>query len=538
MADPFRTRVAFLPASLLALALSPHLLSGHLAAQNATPAPAPQKLAADRADGAAQVTVEDCSKWLHTLASPEFGGRGTGQEGFQKAAEFVRDHFQALGLEPAGDEGSFFQKVPWGTSKVDLAKTSLTFTKGDRKVEIPGARLGGSVASSESIEGDVVLVRSVEGEAFDQADLEDKVVVAIVEPRQQFEAMRRMAGKKAKALVLAQAEAIDRPIQGRTGGRGSRAQRGMRNLPATVSFGGADLDALLALAGAEQDATVVASGAKASLSVQVDQIDAPAYNVCAILRGRDPQQKDEFVVIGSHLDHLGRRGDRFWPGADDDGSGTTGVLAVATMFAKNKVRPARSILFLCFCGEENGLVGSRFYAENPTVPLSAMVAELQMDMIGRNEEENVEGNRGEKAEDNVNTLHLIGTQKLAPRLHEICLQKNETAGFEIEYDQEGMFSRSDHANFARMGVPIAFFFTGLHRDYHQTTDTPDKIDYPKLLRIAHYVYDIGFELAQMDGRPEIDPKLWSGYRGKGAQEPAAPMQSEKGEQNEKGTTGR
>ena len=163
---------------------------------------------------------------------------------------------------------------------------------------------------------------------------------------------------------------------------------------------------------------------------------------------------------------------------------------------------------------------------NPPIPLEAIVAELQMDMIGRDEEANAESRttaeRNEKAEDNRDTLHLVGTRKLAPALHELCLAKNEQAGFVIEYDQEGMFGRSDHANFARMGVPVAFFFTGLHRDYHQTTDTPDKIHYEKLLRVASYVYDIAFDLAQADDRPLIDPELWAGMRGKGSEEPAAP----------------
>lgn len=148
-------------------------------------------------------------------------------------------------------------------------------------------------------------------------------------------------------------------------------------------------------------------------------------------------------------------------------------------------------------------------------------------MIGRCEEEARDGirqvNQGETAEQNKNSLHLVGTQKLAPALHALCLAKNATAGFDLEYDQESMFGRSDHANFARHGVPIAFFFTGLHRDYHQPTDTPDKIDYPKLLRVATYVYDIAYELATQPGRPQIDPELWQVYRGKAHDEPAAPQ---------------
>ena len=259
-------------------------------------------------------------------------------------------------------------------------------------------------------------------------------------------------------------------------------------------------------------------------------------NVFAVLPGSDPERKDEYVVIGSHLDHLGLRGDTVYPGADDDGSGTTGVMAVAQMFARNKVKPKRSVLFVCFSGEESGLVGSRFFVDNSPVPLSSIVAELQMDMIGRDEEEAMDGRRrinvGETAEQNRNTLHLVGTRRLSPALHALCLEANERAGFELEYDHEDMFGRSDHANFARQGVPIAFFFTGLHMDYHQPSDTPDKIHYEKLLRVSRYVYDLAFELANQEGRPEVDPELWQEFRSgnrrnPGPEKPAAPLAPKK-----------
>ncbi len=249
---------------------------------------------------------------------------------------------------------------------------------------------------------------------------------------------------------------------------------------------------------------------------------AAVWNVVGVLPGADDKLAQEYVVIGSHLDHLGRRGATIYPGADDDGSGTTGVLAVATMFAKNPVRMNRSVLFVCFCGEENGLVGSAWFADHSPIPLESIVSELQMDMIGRNEESG-----GEKAEDNTNSLHLVGTQKLSTDLHELCIAKNSAAGFDLEWDEEDVFSRSDHANFARKGIPIAFFFTGFHPDYHQPTDTPDKINFDKLLRVATYVYDIAFELGAQSSRPLVDAELWAKNRVslRGVEEPAAPVRA-------------
>ncbi len=544
------------PARRSALALALAASSAGLLAQ----APG---LKPDRAAGATTVDVAQCKEWLGTLAGPGFEGRGTGQPGFEKAANYVAAHFKALGLEARGQDGTYFQHVPWTTTKVVAEKTFLKFTRnGADAVTIPADRLGGSAADA-STSGDVVLLcvdvpaappRSEGGrrtvqmpniEGLAELDLKGKVVLVHVRqagddatrnPFSTFAVQQALQGKEAAAVVMTQRQTPPGGMTGRAGaGRGGRANPaagGARRMPAQPTIGGDDLAAVLAAAGLTVEGLAKAAVAtplplQAQLSIGVEEANAPAMNVFAVLPGSDAAKKDEYVVIGSHLDHLGRRGDTISPGADDDGSGTTGVLAVAQMFAKNKVRPARSVLFVCFSGEENGLIGSRFFADNCPIPLSSIVAELQMDMIGRDEEENMEGDKGELAENNRNTVHLVGTKKLAPSLHDLCLAANQTAGFEIEYDQEGMFGRSDHANFAQKGVPVAFFFTGLHRDYHQPSDTPDKIHYEKLLRIATWVYDIGFELAAQPGRPEIDPELWSKFRGGGRnrapESPAAPL---------------
>lgn len=543
----------------------PSVASCHLAALLAiaavahAQAPAETALPADRRDGAAAVTEAMCREWLGTLASPEFEGRGTGQPGFQKAADFVAAHFRALGLEARGEKDTYFQHVPWASTKVAMDKTFVTFLRGGAEVlRIPATRLAGTATAALSAEGEVVLLciqapepkgepgrRPMEVPAIpglDAVDVKDKVVVAFVRAPEgqraglvatRFAVQQALQGKSPAAVVFAQDAAVADGLRGRTGmsrrGGGNPAAAAARRSPLDVTFGGADLEAMMIEAGMAKKDLETAPLATAlpalrgRIEVAIHEEQAPAMNVWAVLPGSDPKLRDEYVVIGSHLDHLGKRGDTIWPGADDDASGTTGVLAVAQMFAQNRVKPARSILFVCFCGEETGLVGSRFFAENPPVPLASIVSELQMDMIGRDEEENAEGGKGEKAEDNRNSLHLVGTEKLAPALHDLCLAKNTTAGFDIEYDQESMFGRSDHANFAKMGVPIAFFFTGLHRDYHQPTDTPEKIHFSKLLRIARYVYDIAFELATQESRPMVDPDLWGKYRGKGAEKPAAPM---------------
>ncbi len=174
------------------------------------------------------------------------------------------------------------------------------------------------------------------------------------------------------------------------------------------------------------------------------------------------------------------------------------------------------------------MVGSSYYANNPIFSNENMVCELQMDMIGRDEErvDRRTGEVTEKAEDNRNTLHLIGTEKLSMELHRTCLAMNEAhVGFEFEYDEEDVFYRSDHVSFARKDIPIAFFFTGFHPDYHRPTDTIDKIDFGKLARVAAYVYDIAFELADADLRPLVDEDRWRALNRKGRREPAAPVRN-------------
>lgn len=537
--------------------LVPLLLAAALAAQQSP------TLAADRKDGAATIQVDDLRDWLTTLTSPEFGGRGTGQEGFRLAAEFVRDHFKAWGLEPRGDDGTYWQRVPWSGAEVDAGASFLAFRKGDDEVlRVPADRLNGFVSTDLAATGPVTLLLvppprpPAEGErrvevdipGLDDLDLKDHVVVLFLQSDDtdaggrgrtgmaRFAALSRLQGKNVGAVLVAETAAVQGGITGRAGaGRGAgRAAAGRNLMPASLGFGGQDLTALLQQAGLSADRLAAAPGAlalplTAQVQVSIKTEDRPAFNVVGVLPGSDPRLQDEYVVIGSHLDHLGRRGDRYFPGADDDGSGTVGVLAMARAFAKNPVRPRRSILFVTFCGEENGLVGSRWFVDHAPIPLAAMVAQLQLDMIGRDEEENREGNRGEKAEDNRNSLHLVGTQKLSRDLHQLCLDRNAVAGLDLEWDEERMFSRSDHANFARQGIPIAFFFTGLHRDYHETTDTVEKINFEKLARIATYVYDIAFELAQQDARPLVDTDLWQQNRGavRGVETPAAPVRQAK-----------
>jgi hypothetical protein len=284
-----------------------------------------------------------------------------------------------------------------------------------------------------------------------------------------------------------------------------------------------------------------------------------ARNVIAILRGSDPILRNEYVAIGAHSDHIGfrrpavdydslrafnmtldRMGKPMWDrkipveertaarasirvnvdslhrirlsrldsinnGADDDGSGTVSMLEIAQALASTPVKPKRSILFVWHTGEEAGLLGSKWFTDHPTVPREAIVAQLNMDMVGRGEAIDV-------AAGGPNYLQLVGSRRLSTELGDIVEKVNaeQSRPFKFDYQEDTngnpnrIYCRSDHYSYARYGIPITFFTTGLHADYHQVTDEPQYIAYDHMKRVAELVRDIAVRVANLDHRPIVD----------------------------------
>jgi len=253
------------------------------------------------------------------------------------------------------------------------------------------------------------------------------------------------------------------------------------------------------------------------------------HNVVGIVEGSDPQLKRTFVAFGAHYDHVGyaegemtqsggaqrRAGapgrvtaghedDRVWNGADDDGSGTVAIMALAKAFAEGP-KPKRSLIFVWHTGEERGLWGSRYFADYPAVPIDAIVAQLNIDMIGRN--------RDDKASE-ANTVYLVGSDRISTELHTLnrtanaALPKPLALNYEMNdpSDLEQVYYRSDHYSYAAKGIPIIFFTTGLHADYHANTDEVSKIEFEKLARITQLVYETGLRVANLDHAPARDNK--------------------------------
>ena len=261
-----------------------------------------------------------------------------------------------------------------------------------------------------------------------------------------------------------------------------------------------------------------------SLDTDVIHHTVPDRNVVAAIEGCDPKLKDEWVIISCHVDHNGADGDRIYNGADDNGSGVVGLLEIAEAYAlaaQQGHRPKRSVMFIAFNSEERGLLGAYAFTERPLVPLEKIVAVLNMDMIGRNEEVPLGGGPRfhglavQTAESNRNALNLLG-YSYTPSLAKVVEQANAPFGLTLKQNLDNnasnLLRRSDHWPFLQRGVPAVFIHTGLHPDYHTPADRPEKIEYAKMERIVRLVHQASWNLAQEPGRPKVEHKTSSGLR--------------------------
>jgi Peptidase family M28 len=433
------------------------------------------------------ITPEQSKEWLNILAGPGFEGRGTGQEGYVKAAHWVAGKTAEFGLKPMGDAGTYFQMLPMSRLMVDHAQSKIT---GPNELSIGFEKAVGldRFVNQPEFAGKLVFVQ-MSGESAkleDNVSLQDKIVILVADDKAAGASTMAIARKRPTAVLRVtdiepkSTSQLQRPEgRQRPGGISGTISRAAAQQLLTAASGAEDW-----LSSAADNASVIhetSVDVKVELRVREEPTAVP--NVLAWQEGSDPALKDEYLVIGAHLDHLGTRGDATYPGADDNGSGSTAILNIAKAIAANPVKPKRSILFMWFAAEEIGLVGSAHYVANPILPLKDMICMLNVDMVGRNEEKD-----NEAASENERSLHLIGTEKGDKSLHEMILEANKYVNFTFEFDEEGVFGRSDQINFFKKGTSVAFLFGGFHPDYHRTTDGPDKINFHKIASAARLYY--------------------------------------------------
>ena len=484
-----------------------------LAACSSSPAPdvAPDPHAAV---AAAATRIDSAGILGHVafLASDELAGRDTPSPGLEAAAEYIARRFDALGLTPAGDDGGWLQRYPYISSSFDAEASSLmaegegggaSLAFGEQWFAMPlgpdherlhaGVVYGGAVGDNAyppEAEGRVVAVTSGPGlgmELFTEIGYAVQSGAAglliILNPAIPAQAIpsitEQVAGLPAQEIPVL----------------------GVLRSAAADLFKAAGLD-IDAVAPTEGSGTPMDLGFDLSIRVAMDREEFDPPNVVALLPGSDPALGESYIVYSAHFDHVGigtpdAEGDSIYNGADDDASGTALVLEVAEAFAALPEPPKRSVLFLAVSGEEKGLLGANYWANNPTVPIEGVIANINADMVGRNAPDTLIAIGGEYSS--------LGT------LSEQVAAAHPELGLVIAPDpdpSENAFFRSDHVAFVRKQVPAVFYTTWLHEDYHAPSDEVDEIDADKLTRVARLAFLVGWNVAESTTTPSWNPGAW------------------------------
>lgn len=517
---------------------------------------APVSVATQR--GTDEITAAQIRDYLTFIAADEMEGRDTPSRGLDLTAKYLASNLSRWGFKPAGDTGSFFQRIELRRDRADGGQTRVEYAgralnAGTEYIPLPGM---GNVSGQLVFAGNGWFVKSRNIDAYKDIDARGKIAVIFGSPGNQrprgitradqtgkrgedWMGVTEYARKQGVAgliyvpdvTYLARWESTRRIVmeRGSTVVAKFQTQQNAEALPsivispefANLLFAGERSNALALLSayyGTGLPAPFQLNAAKTltmNLAARTETI--PTQNVVAVWEGSDPVLKNEYVALGSHYDHVGicvpAGPDSICNGADDDGSGTTAMLAMAEALFKAPTRPKRSVLFVWHAGEEKGLWGSRYFTEYPTIPLNQIVTQLNMDMIGRSKAPG-DTNVRNKSLTGPNDIYVIGSTMMSTELGALVDTVNKAylnLGYDKRYDDPSdpsrFFYRSDHINYARKGIPIIFFFDGEHEDYHRPGDSPDKIDYQKLEKVTRTVYMTLWEVAMLAARPKVDKPL-------------------------------
>lgn len=542
------------------------------------------------------IGVGDLKRWLTYLASDELEGRSTFSEGYGLASAYIADELKAMGVEPGGDSGTYFQRVSvlgvasTNRSSVTLTVNGKTATFENGKLLTFPANVGGKrtlVFKEVEFLGYGLDAPAIGHNDYAGKNVSGKLVVFLgTEPPKGLEVQGRRSPMSGRSRYAVQASAaavigpeIPRPSSPAQAGAPAAAGRGgaaaagraasgtaaidfttVQRLDSpvppsiTVNADGGDAFWEMLFSTAEVNYAELKARAAAreplprftlkdvSMTIDIDaeyRVVQTQYsrNVVGVIPGSDPALADTYVAFGAHLDHTGyvqgdpaargRAGgpgaaapqpagqiDRINNGADDDGSGSVALMAIAKAFM-NGPRPKRSLMFVWFTGEERGLWGSRYHADYGPPP-DKIVAQLNIDMIGRNQDDRA---------DRANTVFVIGADRISTELHNINVEANESLARPLTLDYEfndpadpnGFYFRSDHYSYAAKGIPAIFFTTGTHPDYHRPSDSVEKIEFEKMARITELVYETGLRVANLDHpvvRDNLGPRTGKGSSGK------------------------
>lgn len=498
--------------------------------------------------GVESITAAQLRDYLYFVASDEMEGRDTPSRGLDLTAKFIALNLSRWGFKPAGDGGTFFQKIPLQSQKLLVAETmaSLNGQKLTLGTDFIARAVSGNASGSLVFVGHGLQLKSKSLDPYQGIDVRDKLMV-VIEGMPKGVGRNDLRGKIGVDYETAESYARKNGAKGivtiptftlrfwdRIHQQTIAANRAtlVNSTPATIPtivasekiaqqiFAGEKID-YETLKKQISDGQIGASfdltaAKQLNFAVKASTDPLSTQNVVAVLEGTDPTLRSEYVAVGAHYDHVGvgnpdQSGDRIFNGADDDGSGTVAVLAIAEALARGP-KPKRSVLFVWHTGEEKGLWGSEWFVDHPTVPLNQIVAQLNIDMIGRSRK------AGDTDSRNANLtgpdeIYVIGSKMMSSDLGALSEKVNQSylkLQFNYKYDDpndtERFFFRSDHYNYAKKGIPIIFYFDGVHADYHRQSDHPDKIDYDKMEKVTRTVFASLWKLAS-GPRPKVDRQL-------------------------------
>lgn len=500
------------------------------------------------------VTAKQLKQYLTFIASDELEGRDTPSRGLDIAAIYIAQHLASWGLKPAGDNGSYFQKFPLNLEKVVARDSRLEL--GGQTYEY-GKDFLTSITAASFKDAPIVfagygwVIRSKNIDAYKGIDVKGKVVVVAnsLPNGVTFNDLKgppggdwmspafyaQTNGAKAVINIPTFGNLINwensRWNQSDKGSVSYGNQQTLIQIP-TITMSPRMLSGLFF--GERSTVTAIFNKTqlldehtafdlkpekRISVNITATKETIHTQNVVGILEGSDPVLKNEYVAVGAHYDHVGMNPfapgpDKIWNGADDDGSGTVAVLNIAEAFAKGTQRPKRSMLFIWHAGEEKGLWGSDYYTSNPTVPINSIITCLNIDMIGRYQNPGDENHTQNKRLPKPHEVFTIGSKMMSTELGELSDSVNKSflnLSFNLTYDgpdhPDQFFYRSDHFNYAKRGIPIIFYMDGDHADYHQVSDSIEKINFEQMEKVARTIMATGWTLANSPTRPKVDKPL-------------------------------
>ncbi len=459
---------------------------------------------------AATITAADALHRLGIIAHDSMGGRDTPSPGLEMTAAYIAAQFRSFGLRPGGDSATFIQRYPYTMRRVN-ATVPMIEVRGATTPDMTFAQDYFIIpAEVDSVVGSPYFIGTATAGMTIPAGVRGRILVAAVPDTLGIAWQQRLSALFPAAMGAGAAGLIMILDPRVTTASVAEIARPLAEQAAPFPVFGVRADAFAAVsrAGGLDPASLFTSsppaardmtGVTLKLRTPAQVTDARVPNVVAILEGSDPVLKNEYVVFSAHMDHVGvgtadAGGDTIYNGADDDGSGTTAIMEIAEAYASLATPPKRSLIFLAVSGEEKGLLGSSYFTDHPPVPITHIIANINMDMIGRN---------------NPDSVTAIGLEysSLGP-LATAVSRANPDLRLTVAPDltpEEQLFLRSDHFSFARKDIPAIFFTTGLHGDYHKASDEISTIDTDKIARVARLAFLLGYEIAESTARPVWTP---------------------------------